>query len=150
MKNWRRLKLKVNLSFKRQQLTRLSGFELDKPTLFAGVLVQSGNLLQITESSINLVDKNQRPLVSQPIQVSLCSVNLHSGQILLATRSKLIYIQTDGQTLQTVAEKEFKCDISCLDLALIGEFGVCNWHFEVLGKICRSRNFWNIIFYLGL
>lgn len=113
-------KIEGNQTISHANCVCVSGFELQKSTLFAGVLSQSGNLLQITESSINLIDKDCNLLTSLNIQVSLCSVNIFSGQILLAIRNKLIYMQTHESTFQNMAELEFPRDISCIDLALIG------------------------------
>lgn len=78
--------------------------------------------MQITDSTINIIDMNGKLVISKPTQVSLCSVNLFSGQMLVATRSKLVYLKTDGSSLETIAELDFPQDISCLDLALIGRF----------------------------
>jgi DNA damage-binding protein 1 len=101
--------------------TQIEGFEHDKPTIFAGVLNKSGNLLQITESTINLIGVDGKLITSTKTPVSLCSVNVYSGQILFATRSKLVYMRTDGLTLNVVAEMDFNEDISCIDLAMIGK-----------------------------
>ncbi|KAI6221851.1 DNA damage-binding protein 1 [Aphelenchoides fujianensis] len=110
-----------NITEENWEDVQMEGFDLDHPTLFAGILRSSGNLLQITNSSVNLISKDRKAVCSEARTVSMCAVNVHSGQILLANGHQLAYVETDGQSLRTIAEHTFARDISCLDLATVDE-----------------------------
>ncbi|KAI6206956.1 hypothetical protein M3Y94_00974300 [Aphelenchoides besseyi] len=101
--------------------TTMDGLDYNSATLYAGILKSTGNLLQITTSAVNIVSQTRTSLYKERGRVTICAVNPYSGQILLATGEKLVYAQSDGTKIQTIAVHEFETEISCIDLSTIDE-----------------------------
>ncbi|KAI6225193.1 DNA damage-binding protein 1 [Aphelenchoides fujianensis] len=103
----------LNLSNMRQLFAlALDSFDLDHSTLFAGILRSSGNLLQITNTSVKLISKDRKSVCSEARTVSMCAANVRWGQILLANGHQLACVETDGQSLRTISEHTFARNIS--------------------------------------
>ena len=99
------------------EIQEIPGFTPDEQTLFTSNLT-SGQMLQITEHRVNLVDS--KGLVNgwkapEGKSITLCSVNCN--QIMLAIRNQLLYLEIEDSKLVEKASIEMQNEIACIDIS---------------------------------
>ncbi|CAD5226395.1 unnamed protein product [Bursaphelenchus xylophilus] len=101
--------------------TKIEGFELNKSTIFAGVLFD-GSIIQIFEDTLNLIGRDGSCLCKEPFEdLTLCDVNLRSGQVLVSSRNTLFYYKVENNKFSKVSSVDCERQISCLALSSIEE-----------------------------
>lgn len=95
-----------------------SGLSISERTIWAGNL-ESGGILQITISGMYIVKNDTNFQWVAPSRISVASVNPCSGQVVIACRNLLHYLQiTDHVELIKVVECDY--EVSCIDISPIG------------------------------
>uniref|UniRef100_A0A1I8C0G3 DNA damage-binding protein 1 n=1 Tax=Meloidogyne hapla TaxID=6305 RepID=A0A1I8C0G3_MELHA len=101
--------------------TQIQDFELSKPTLWAGNILSSNKILQITPDSVQLISivdnqfktKHWKP----PNKISLASVNSKSGQFVVVSGNKLFYLIIKLDEIVFLEHLECINEISCVDIS---------------------------------
>lgn len=101
--------------------TNVVGFELSEPTLWAGSLSRS-RVLQVNRKSLRLIasDGSFVKTWPSPYKITLASVNPESGQIVLASGKRLLYLRINGDEIVHVGETECEFQIACVDVSPVG------------------------------
>uniref|UniRef100_A0A915DC56 DNA damage-binding protein 1 n=1 Tax=Ditylenchus dipsaci TaxID=166011 RepID=A0A915DC56_9BILA len=105
--------------------TQLPDFELSQPTLYAGNFTPN-RIIQITADNVRLIsgDGSFKVGWQSSSKITLCSVNSHSGQILLGSGDQIIYLQIANDQIQLVNQVTCQNEIACLDISPIEEKAV--------------------------
>ncbi|PRP85120.1 hypothetical protein PROFUN_07191 [Planoprotostelium fungivorum] len=98
--------------------TEIEGFSAEEQTIYSGN-AKGGKFLQITPTSVRLVDSNSLKLVTswtpdnQKINVASCN----NSQIVLGTGGgHVIYLQIQGDQLNEIGRAKLDAEISCINI----------------------------------
>ncbi|CAD5219378.1 unnamed protein product [Bursaphelenchus okinawaensis] len=101
----------------------LPGFERNKETLFVGGL-KDGSVIQIYENTLSLIGTDGNVTVKEEFDdLTLCDVNLHTGQVLVANRDTLVYYRIIDNVFKRICSQQFEYQIACLSLSSFDEEG---------------------------
>lgn len=118
-KSWKILLWKVKYYSK--TLFFVIGFDLDKPTFYAGTL-DDGNVLQVSQARVNLISRKGKLLDSKDTpENTLCSVNPTTGQFVVASGALLSYFKAINNKLEVVSTYTFDQQLACVDISAVGK-----------------------------
>jgi len=103
--------------------TEIDGFDADQQTFYAGN-TEHDQILQITPRGVRLICARSKQLVDhwEPPdgkQISVCATN--SGQILVACRSVLFYLEVQQGKIVPSGDTVLEYEIACIDLSPMEE-----------------------------
>jgi hypothetical protein len=83
----------------------------------------SDRILQITPLAVRLIsgDGTFKTSWTAPLQLTIASVNPHSGQIIVTSGTDLYYLRIDLDEIHLVKQISFENEVACMDISPLGK-----------------------------